>query len=64
MVLQNLSTQQLELAMSWLDSPVLSPPPEELENLTQVEWYLLDSLYQRLLREKQASGPLVNLSWG
>ena len=54
MILQNLSTQQLELAMSWLDSPVQSPPPEELESLTQVEWYLLDNLYQRLLKEKES----------
>ncbi len=54
-MLQNLDTNQIELALKWLDSPVLSPPPQELESLTQMEWYLLDNLLQLLLKEKQNS---------
>ena len=54
-MLQNLSVSQLEKALSWLDSPVQSPPPEELLELTQVEWFLLDRLLQELLIEKQSS---------
>jgi hypothetical protein len=51
-MLQNLSPEQVELALQWLDSPVLNPPPQELEHLSQVEWYLLDHLLQSLLKEK------------
>ena len=52
-VLQNLSVLQVEKALAWLDSPVQSPPPPELETLTQVEWYLLDRMLQQLQIEKQ-----------
>ena len=54
-MLQNLSHQQVELALKWLDSPVQSPPPPELEDLTQVEWYLLDQMLQTLLKERDHS---------
>ena len=52
-MLDNLSPQQIEQAFKWLDSPVKSPPPPELENLSHLEWYLLDNLLQRLLKERQ-----------
>ena len=50
-----LSVPQIEQALEWLDSPVESPPPEGLEALSQVEWYLLDKLLQELWREKASS---------
>jgi hypothetical protein len=48
---------QIEQALEWLDSPVASPPPQELESLSQLEWFQLDRLLQALWREK-ASSPL------
>jgi hypothetical protein len=53
-MLQELSNQQVEKALAWLASPVLEPPPQELEQLSQVEWYLLNQLLQSLLLEKQS----------
>lgn len=52
-MLDNLSVNQLEKALKWLDSPVQDPPPEELLELTQMEWFLLDRMLQALLLEKQ-----------
>ena len=54
-MLLSLSVLQVEKALRWLDSPVQSPPPEELESLSQVEWYLLDRMLQELLLEKEHS---------
>jgi hypothetical protein len=54
-VLSHLSVEQIEQALKWLDSPVQSPPPPELESLNQLEWYLLDKLLQQLLSEKESS---------
>ena len=52
-MLDNLSVKQVEKALEWLDSPVQSPPPEELLELTQVDWFLLDRMLQALLVEKE-----------
>ena len=52
-MLERLSPQQVELAFQWLDSPVQSPPPQELESLSQMEWFLLDRMLQSLLKEKE-----------
>jgi hypothetical protein len=54
-VLQNLSNQQLEKAFQWLASPVQEPPPQELENLQQVEWFLLSRMLDGLMQEQQNS---------
>ncbi len=54
-MLQELTLQQVEQALQWLDSPVQSAPPQELEQLSQVEWYLLDKMLQQLLLEKRFS---------
>ena len=51
--LDSLSPQQIEQAFKWLDSPVQCPPPQELESLSQADWFLLDNLLQRLLKEKE-----------
>jgi hypothetical protein len=56
-VAHQLSVPQIEQALEWLDSPVASPPPQELEALSQVEWFQLDRLLQALWREK-ANNPL------
>ena len=54
-MLLNLSVLQVEKALAWLNSPVQNSPPEELLELTQVEWFLLDRLLQELLLEKEYS---------
>jgi hypothetical protein len=54
-MLLNLSVLQVEKALAWLDSPVQNPPPEELLELTQVEWFLLDRMLQELILEKEHS---------
>jgi hypothetical protein len=54
-MLQDLSVQQLESALAWLDSPLVEPPPEALLELTQMEWFLLDRLLQQLMQEKDHS---------
>jgi hypothetical protein len=52
-LLSDLSSNQVELALEWLHSPVQSPPPEELESLSQLEWFLLDRMLACLLHEKE-----------
>jgi hypothetical protein len=54
-MMQNLSNQQLEKAFKWLASPVQEPPPQELENLQQVEWFLLSRMLDGLMQEQQDS---------
>ena len=54
-MLEQLSHQQVELALKWLDSPIKSPPPQELEHLNQMEWFLLQRMLDSLLSEKKAS---------
>ena len=54
-MLQDLSVNQLEQALSWLNSPVQSPPPQGLETINEMEWFLLDQLLQTLLLEKAHS---------
>jgi hypothetical protein len=51
--LQHLTNPQLEQALAWLDSPVQSAPPQELKELSQVEWYLLRQLLDQLLLERE-----------
>lgn len=53
--LQDLSNQQVELAFQWLSSPELAPFPQELDELNQAEWFLLNSLLESLQQEKQNS---------
>ena len=52
-MLQSLSPQQVEQAFQWLGNPIQTPPPEELESLSQVEWFLLDRMLQALMLEKK-----------
>ena len=54
-MLQNLSNQQLEKAFQWLASPLQVPPPQELEPLQQVEWFLLSRMLDGLMQEQQNS---------
>jgi len=51
-MLDHLSLPQVEKALEWLASPLDNPPPEGLENLHQLEWYLLERMLERLLQEK------------
>ena len=54
-MLDKLSPMQVEQAFKWLDSPIQTSPPQELESLSQMEWFLLDRMLQGLLQEKQHS---------
>jgi hypothetical protein len=42
----------VEKALAWLASPLNDPPPEGLEKLHHLEWYLLERMLERLLQEK------------
>ena len=57
LVPNQLSVPQIEQALEWLNSPVELPPPEELESLSQIEWFQLDRLLQALWWER-ARNPL------
>jgi hypothetical protein len=54
-MLDSLSTKQVESALSWLDSPIKSPPPEELKGLLPMEWYLLERMLEALQKEQELS---------
>ena len=54
-VLQELSLPQVEKALAWLASPVNSPPPEDLQELNELEWFLLRRMLDNLLLEKEQS---------
>ena len=56
-MLMQLNQKQVEQALQWLASPVQEPPPEGLESLSQVEWFLLSRMLNSLLEEKD-SNPL------
>jgi hypothetical protein len=56
-VLSNLSNNQVEQALQWLASPVQEPPPQGLEKLNQLEWFVLSRMLDSLLLEKE-SNPL------
>jgi hypothetical protein len=50
----NLSNRQVEQAFQWLADPLPSPPPKELEPLSQHEWFLLARMLDSLLKEKES----------
>ena len=54
-MLQQLSQQQVEQAFRWLQDPLPSKPPEGLESLNQLEWFLLRRMLDSLLQEKENS---------
>ena len=54
-MLQDLSQNQLEQALSWLANPDLLQRPDPLKHLNEVEWFLLDNLLSTLLAEKDSS---------
>ena len=55
-MLDSLSQKQVELAFQYLNQPVLShPPPLELQELNDLEWFLLERMLQKLLKEKDES---------
>ena len=52
-MLQNLTQNQVESALQYLHlQPTSFPPPQELNHLNEMEWFLLDRMLQCLLREK------------
>ena len=51
-MLDNLSVPQLEQAMKWLAQPIKESPPQELEKLNEMEWFLLSRMLQSLMSEK------------
>jgi hypothetical protein len=54
-MLNNLSVQQVEQALEWLAQPVQCHPPQDLENLDPLEWFLLERMLQALLQEQNSS---------
>ena len=54
-MLQDLTPPQVERALAWLANPKPSPVPQELKELSQVEWFLLNHLLENLLEEKERS---------
>jgi hypothetical protein len=56
-MIQDLSNQQVEKALEWLASPIVESPPEDLLELTQAEWFLLDRMLSQLMQEKD-NGPV------
>jgi hypothetical protein len=51
-MLDKLSPNQVEKALKYLKSPLPLEVPKELQELSQVEWYLLARMLDRLLEEK------------
>ena len=53
-MLDKLSPDQVERAFQFLADPSqkLSKPPQELQNLNQLEWFLLGRMLTHLLEEK------------
>ena len=51
--LQQLNQHQVEQALEWLEDPLPSPPPQGLEELNQMEWFLLRRMLDSLLEEKK-----------
>jgi hypothetical protein len=56
-MLQELTSTQVEQALEWIHSPLQLSPPQGLEDLNPVEWYLLEQLLNQIWVE-QAHSPL------
>ena len=53
--LQKLPVKELEQAMEFLADPELTYPPQNLQHLNLLEWHLVNSLLNKLMKEKQYS---------
>jgi len=53
LALVELSLSQLEQAFLWLASPERLAPPRELQELSQVEWFLVQKMLEGLQQEKE-----------
>jgi hypothetical protein len=56
-MLQELNPNEIEKALEWLASPLQEPPPQELKQLNELEWFLLGRMLESLLWEKNR-GPV------
>ena len=54
-MLDNLSQPQVEQALKWLAEPIKNPPPQELEKINDLEWFLLNRMLLTLMEEKLQS---------
>ena len=54
-MLDNLTQPQIEQAMQHLVQPIKQPPPKDLQNLNEMEWFLLGRMLQSLMAEKLES---------
>ena len=52
-MLQDLNLQQVESALQWLANPLLEPPPQDLQHLQELEWFLLQRMLDSLMWEKR-----------
>jgi hypothetical protein len=53
-MLDKLSTQQVEQAFKHLSQPIQEAPPEPLNQLNEMEWFLLGRMLNSLLLEKDS----------
>ncbi len=53
-MLDKLSRSQVEQALQCLQNPSHLPLPKELQELSQVEWFLLSRMLEYLLEEKDS----------
>ena len=51
-MLDNLTLPQVEKALQWIAQPIKEPPPKELEEVNDLEWFLLTRMLQELMSEK------------
>lgn len=55
-MLQDLTQSQVESALQYLHlQPTSFPPPSDLKELNEMEWFLLDRMLACLLKEKESS---------
>ena len=54
-MLENLSLQQVSLALECLANEELEYLPEELQKLSPLDWFLLEQLLENLLKERRYS---------
>ena len=55
-MLQDLTQSQVESALQYLHlQPTSFPPPSDLKELNEMEWFLLGRMLESLLKEKSLS---------
>jgi hypothetical protein len=53
-MLDQLSKRVVDLAFQHLSKPIQEAPPPSLQNLNEMEWFLLDRMLAQILAEKES----------